>query len=153
MFPITPRVRFLQLLQVVNNLPLLVAADTSGTPPLDLSKAVKLKELLFRCGKLNLPRITMALQTVQSKNLQQITINPYGTFVNPIGATDPQEWQDLDRLLVQFWTSHSIRPKIVYQAGKGLNDLVPSLLPELMGRGAVYLVEDNCVVPFNVAWG
>jgi hypothetical protein len=95
----------------------------------------------------------MALQTVQSKNLQQITINPYGTFVNPIGATDPQEWQDLDRLLVRFWISHSIRPKIVYQAETGLNDLAPSLLPELMGRGAVDLVEDNCVVPFNVAWG
>jgi hypothetical protein len=148
-----PRVRFLQLLRAVNDLPLLVAADTSGTPPLDLSKVVKLKELWFRCGTLNLPRITMALQTVQSRNLQQITINPYGTFVNLIGATDPQEWQDLDHLLVRFWTSHSIRPKIVYQAGKGLNDLVPSLLPELMGRGAVDLVEDNCVVPFSVAWG
>jgi hypothetical protein len=86
----------------------------------------------------------MTLETVQSKDLRQITIHSYGTFASLIGEAARQEWRNLDRLLVQFWTSRSIRPKIVYREGKGLNDLVPSLLPELTGRGAVDLVEDNC---------
>ena len=60
----------------------------------------------------------MALQTVQSKNLQQITINPYDIFASRIGKEARQELQELDRLLVQFWTSHSIRPR-VSSTGRG----------------------------------
>ena len=55
-----------------------------------------------------------------------------------------QEWQDLDRLLVQFWTSHSIRPRIAYEAesvGSALGALLPSLLPELTSRGVVDFIE------------
>ena len=61
-----------------------------------------------------------------------------------IGGTVRQEWEDLDRLLVQFWTACSIRPKFMYVAEEGeddLRDLAPSLLPELTRRGAVDLVE------------
>jgi hypothetical protein len=56
----------------------------------------------------------MALQTVESKNLQQITIH-YPTILTGTieeAVHQAQEWQELDRLLVQFWTSRSIRPKI-----------------------------------------
>jgi hypothetical protein len=88
----------------------------------------------------------MALQTVQSKNLQQITINPYGIFASRIEEEARQELQELDRLLVQFWTSHSIRPRIKYGAGKAGDDdleaLAPSLLPELTRRGAVDLIKE-----------
>jgi hypothetical protein len=116
-----------------------------GTPvtPLDLSKATKLKDLLFRCGESNVQQVTMALQTVQSKHLQRITIHPRAASVRLSAEPAPQEWQDLDILLVQFWTSHSIRPKIMYDPGKGVNDirgLAPSLLPELARRGAIDLV-------------
>jgi hypothetical protein len=82
----------------------------------------------------------MALQTVQSEHLQQITIHPYTTFADLTEESARQEWQDLDRLLVQFWTLRSIRLQIKYEVGKGGNDLrafAPSLLPELTRRGLV----------------
>ena len=120
----------------------LAAVVMSEKPPLDLSKATKLKSLLFRCVDPSIQRITMTLETVQSKDLRQITIHPYGTFSGLIGETARQEWQDLDRLLVQLWTSHSIRPKIVYEMGRGGNNLAPSLLPELTRRGVVDLVDE-----------
>ena len=90
----------------------------------------------------------MALRSIQSKNLQQITatIHPIGGFGSPIEDTVRQEWQDLDHLLVEFWTSRSIRPKFRYDAGRGENGfrgLAPSLLPELTRRGLVDLVERN----------
>jgi hypothetical protein len=147
---------------VVRTLPLLVDIAKSGAPPLDLSRATNLKDLSFTCGGSDIQRVTMALQTVQSKNLQQITIypcktfgdlqqiytHPYGTPGNPVDEAVLQQWQDLDRLLVQFWTSHSIRPKITYEVGKGQKDwgaLVPRLLPELTRRGLYDLVE-------NIPW-
>jgi hypothetical protein len=146
-FIVKPQVRFLQLLQVVNNLQLLVDADTSGKPPLDLSKASKLKELSFRLGGLDVQRITMALQTVQSEHLQQITIHSCGNFANPVEEAVRQAWQDLDRMLVQFWTSHSIRPKITHDAGKGQDYWgvsVSRLLPVLTWRGLVDVVASQC---------
>jgi len=88
----------------------------------------------------------MVLQTVESKGLRQITIHSHTVFANPIEETVHKEWQDLDRLLLQFWTSRSIRPRIMYEKGKGgtdLRDFAPSLLPELTKGGAVDLVEFN----------
>jgi hypothetical protein len=127
-------------------LTVLVDVGMFGTPPLDLSEATKLKDLSLRFGGPNVQRITMALQTVRSKSLQRIAIRPlYITSESLGGETVRQEWQDLDRLLVRFWTSHSIRPKIVYGAGKGesgLRDLAPGLLPELTRRGVVDLVKE-----------
>jgi hypothetical protein len=117
-----------------------------GAPPLDLSKVNKLEDLSFRCGGWNIQQITTALQTVQSKYLQQVTIHPGAAFANQIVETVHQEWQDLDRLLVQFWNSHSIRPKFTYEAdteGDDLRAFAPSLLPELTRRGLVDLVEDQ----------
>jgi hypothetical protein len=118
-----------------------VAVVTSERPPLDLSKATKLKKLSFRCGDPDVQRITMTLETVQSKDLRQIAIHSYGTFATLIGETARQAWRNLDRLLVQFWTSHSIRPNIVHEMGKGGRDLASSLLPELTRSGVVDLVE------------
>ena len=100
----------------------------------------------------------MALQTIQSKNLQRITTSPYAALTNlPDISTHPQltfrtvvwetvrrEWQDLDRPLVQLWTSHSVRPRITYEVGRIGNYLgafLPSLLPVLTRRGLVDLVE------------
>ena len=124
----------------------LVDVGMSGTPPLDFSEATKLKDLSLRFGGPSVQRITVALQTVRSKNLRRIVIRPlYITPESLGGEMVRQEWEDLDRLLVGFWTSHSIRPKIVYGAGKresGLRDLAPGLLPELTRRGAVDLVKE-----------
>ena len=87
----------------------------------------------------------MALQTVDSKNLRWITVRPDAdTFVRTIKEPVRHQWQDLDQLLVRFWTSHSIRPIITYGAGarrKDMRDYASSLLPELSRRGLVDLVE------------
>ena len=83
----------------------------------------------------------MTLQTAQSINLRQITIRSSTTTGKPIVESAYQGWQDLDRLLLQFWTSHSIRPKIVGEGGYILGHLVQRLFPELTRRGIVDLVE------------
>jgi len=89
--------------------------------------------------------VTEALQTIKSKNLQRITVRPVpGAFLHTIEEPVRQQWHDLDRLLVQFWASHSIRPKVTYEAGmrkKDIRDYTPTLLPELTKRGLVDLVE------------
>jgi hypothetical protein len=111
-------------------LPLVVDVVMPGTPRLDLSKATKLKSLSFQCGAGTVRWITAALKTVRSKHLQQIVIHPYGTLVDPVEERILREWQDLDRLLAQFWTTHSIRLEIVYEVRDGRR-----LLPELARRG------------------
>ena len=91
---------------------------------------------------MNVQWISMALKSVKSKNLQHITIHP--VIANTIEESVYQEWHDLDQLLVQFWTTHSIRPCLAYKMGKGgknLRDYAAGLLPELTGRGLVDLVE------------
>ena len=137
---------FLQLLRSVGISPLLVDVGTSrGQPSLDLSKATKLKYLTVFCRGLKIQQTVMVLQTVESKTLRRITIHPYA--VTPQGLIEgavQQEWQDLDRLLVKFWTSRSVRSQLVYgrdQGGNYLRDHAPSLVPELTSRGLVDLVE------------
>ena len=88
--------------------------------------------------------ITVALQTVKSKNLRQITIHSPLTIPDPAGKVVRREWQDLDHLLVQFWTSNSIRSQVMYEPEEGRKDITDhasSLLPELTRRGLVDLVE------------
>jgi len=109
---------------------------------LDLSIAAKLKYLGFLRKGSSVRWISTTLQTVKSKSFQRISIFQF----DPITVEESvcQEWRDLDRLLVRFWTSHSIRPQVVYIAWPGQKDLkdhAPSLLPELTRRGLVDLVE------------
>jgi hypothetical protein len=132
--------------------------DISAMPTLDLFKAAKLGDLSFRRDgpkfqslvrfrAPSLQRITVALQTVQSRLLRQIAVQQSGVSIDPVEEMALQEWQGLESTLAQSWASHSIHPKIVYQVGKeggDLRALAPSLLPELMRRGLVDLVEDQC---------
>ena len=85
-----------------------------------------------------------ALRTIESKDLRQITIHLNTPPGLKNSTLDQQDWRDLDQLLVQFWTSHSIRPQLVYSPnseGRDTRDSVPNLLPELTERGLVDLVE------------
>jgi len=85
----------------------------------------------------------MTLQTAESINLEQITIRSPTAFKKQIVESSYQEWQDLDRLLLRFWTSRSVRPKIWFKDGKegcDMKYLMPRLLPELSRRGVVDLV-------------
>lgn len=114
---------------------------------LNLSKATKLRDLMFHCKISDVRWIIAALQTINSKDLHQITIHTYAAALYAATDTDRitavyREWQDLDQMLVQFWTTHSIRPQLAYSGigGRDMRDRVPSLLPELTGRGLVDLV-------------
>jgi len=108
---------------------------------LDLSKLTRLK-VVWMSGP-SIRWIITTLQTAESTNLRQIIIQ----ISAPLGASTElfyREWQDLDRLLLEFWTLRSVRPRIEYMAEKAgceLRELAPRLLPELTGRGAVNLVE------------
>ena len=119
---------------------------------LDLSEATKFGHLEFRWGSSNVQRITAALQIIKSKTLQHISLH-LGT-VDTIGDAVFQEWQDLDRLLVQFWTLHPIHLQVTYEMGEGdLRDHLPGLLPELTRRGLVDLVEATDVTePCIIGW-
>ena len=55
-------------------------------------------------------------------------------------------WSDLDRLLVGFWESRSIRPKVMCPQPRTedegrVGDLAEYLLPELTRRGIMDIVE------------
>lgn len=69
-------------------------------------------------------RIAVALQTIKSEDPQEITLRVNTlTFRNPVGETVYQEWTYLDRLLVQFPTSRSVRPKVVYEMNRDEEDI------------------------------
>ena len=142
-FLITFKVSSLQSRFLVDTSPLFL--DLSIATSFDLSTATKLKHLVFQCARPNVQWVTTALQSVKSKGLERITVRPDAdTFVRTIKEPVHQQWHDLDRQLVDFWTSHSIRPKVTYEAGarrKDMRDCTQSLLPELTRRGLVDLVE------------
>ena len=86
------------------------------------------------------------IKTIKSKNLQQIAIFSYER--TPLSAQIKEavdrEWQDLDHLLVQLWTSHSVRLKIMYRREEGEDEargLAQRLLPELTRRGVIDVAE------------
>jgi hypothetical protein len=83
------------------------------------------------------------------QDLQEISIYLPDSVTNGVGADNGRiivgedfgEWLDLDRLLVQFWESSSIRPKVICM---GLMDTEDSigyqfLLPEITKRGIIDL--------------
>ena len=83
--------------------------------------------------------IAATIRTTKSKDLRQINVYMYLNCTNSIGQMVRQELRDLDCLLVQLWTSHSIRPKITFTkfwGGNDPGDVLPSLLPELTSRVA-----------------
>ena len=51
------------------------------------------------------------------------------------------QWSDLDRLLVQLWELRSIRPKFIHKKGWDSRDRIGCLMPEVMGRGTIDLVD------------
>ena len=115
---------------------------------MDLSKATKLKDVVFRPGMRRVEWVVKALQTItpKSQDLRQLIIDiPHDYTLSGLGDNDEEavgepvhgQWPDLDRLLIQFWESHSIRPKVVFTAGHGVEDFIGSLLPEITKRGIV----------------
>jgi hypothetical protein len=104
----------------------------------------------------------MALRTITPKHrdLRQFSIFvPHGLIHGltiagagaDVGQTtgEPvrEEWSNLDRLLVRFWESHSIRPKVVCtreaEGGRDPMDCVGRLLVEIVEGGIIDRVESS----------
>ena len=121
--------------------------------PIDLLKATRLKGVVFQPRSWRVEWIATTLQTITPKHrdLRQISIRvaPYTPIVIPgpgpnggliIGEPIRGWCLGLDRLLVQFWTSRSIRPKVMC-TGKVMQGYIERLLPEITRRGIIDLVE------------
>ena len=119
-----------------------MSVDAFGIPSLDLSEATKLKDLEFHCCR-STQWVTTMVRTAKSGSLQKIAVISSAATAIRIEEEVYWEWQDLDHLLLQLWTSRSIRPKVVYKRGRredGTGDVVSRLLPELTKRGVVEVV-------------
>ena len=132
---------------------LMFTGDSMGSP-IDLSKATRLRDVHFDGGDLNAHWIIMALQTITSRHrdLRRITLYVCGYTFSDAGAhvrdmfgeTLYKQWLDLDRLLLQLWELHSVRPKVTYGVvpenhEKDVIDCVSYLLPETTKKGIVDL--------------
>ena len=120
---------------------------------IDLSKAVALKEVAFHPKLTIIEWVTRMLQTItpEHRDLRQITIflPPSLTSIDiganirhSLGEVTSGWWSDLDHLLVQFWDSHLIRPRVGWHAGEGgrganTEYCISCLFPEITKRGIV----------------
>ena len=126
---------------------------------IDLSKAARLRDVVFLCGRRAAGWATIALRTITSdhRNLRQITISvpemTYGlaltcvdlaTVRNALGEVGYRHWLELDHVLAQLWESHSIRPKVLHFVPPkdeiGPKSCVDMVLPEVTRRGIADLV-------------
>ena len=130
----------------------LFLGESLALAPIDLSKATKLKDVVFRPNSRSVEWVVGTFRTITPKHqdLRQITIHmPYytvrtgrsGGIRHAIRKTNSGEWWDVDSLLVQFWESRSIRPKVICTTKQGMEDSIGRLLPEITGRGIIDLVE------------
>jgi hypothetical protein len=140
-----------------DNLPLFLVQPKS--PPIGLSKATKLKNVVFHLLSQSVEWVTAILKTIpKHRDLPEVSIHlPFnvvttgdgGNAIEVIGETNLGEWLDLDRLLVQFWESSSIRPRVVrpMRMGRVRSTMYcvgyQSLLPEITKRGIIDLVGDR----------
>jgi len=139
---------------------LLLSSDRLGPASIDLSEgsinlsgATRLKDLAFRYQSHEIGWIAEALGTItpQHGDLRRISIYlPFRLTVGinvreSVGEAIVRQWLDLDRLLVQFWESHSIRSRIgcmrLWEKRRNVEYYVGCLLPEAAKRGVVDLVE------------
>ena len=129
--------------------------------PVDLSRATRLKDVTFTVNDISqtVTWITTGLRTIplEHRDLRRISIcGPYHSINfrrtagigQSIGEAIPemirQQWSELDSLLVQFWESHSIRPRVAWGSSawnrQDQMDVIEYLLPEAARREIVDLV-------------
>ena len=147
-------------LRWLRHLPKPPFTDQDTSVLIDLHKATKLRQVMFRCGPLNYGCgwVIASLKTITTnhQDLQQISIQlPYcprrGRHCRTIierGKTlrNGMQWSDLDSLLVQFWESRSIRLRVVcFWTSDGIRarDWAVYLLPEATKREEIAQLLDE----------
>ena len=115
---------------------LLPSLDELESAPIDLSESTRLKDVVFRTESPSIEWATTALETItpEHRDIRQISFD-----VPPdLTATDTEanQWLALDLLLVQFWESRSIRPKVTRlpKWEQEVGDHTRCLLPEVTKR-------------------
>jgi hypothetical protein len=125
---------------------------TGSLNPIDLSKATKLKELIFRMRpKLGPGEVVATLETLtpDHRDFRQVSIYLniphldalYFRFYLADGAYE--KWSELDCLLVQFWELRSIRATVAPQGTQADNDWIECLFPKITARGIIDLAEEH----------
>ena len=104
-----------------------------------------LGDVTFQVVSLSVDWLTRTLQTItpEHRELQEIAIClpsylavlPLATSVEQvIGEENLREWSGLDHILVQFWESGPVRPKVMRVVSEGggwqRGDCIRSMLPE-----------------------
>ena len=142
-------------LHYTNNL--LLSLDKLGTTPVDLSRAMRLRDMTFWINSLGPEWATIALRTITSnhQDLRQISIYAVhfsnlvklgvGINIREAEKRTIGQWLELDQLLAQLWELNSTPPKIVCRAlswkEKNVRDLMGRLLPEATVGGTVNLFD------------
>ena len=117
----------------------------------NLSKAKKLRDVVFQPKSLTVEWISLALQAVTSehRDLRRISVDvPYHLAHlhidedprRALGEGVLEEWLNLDRILVHLRESFSIRTDVIWTRGRSegdLGDYVGCLFPEMTRRGMV----------------
>ena len=128
-------------------------AAGSGPALIDLSKATKLRCIVFQPVSLTVTWVIAALRTItpEHRDLRQISVHVPGYIAlvdasagleQAVGKAVYRQWLDLDRLLVQLWESRSIRPKLVPGLPmENRKQNIACLFPEMTKRGVIDLAE------------
>ena len=139
----TKRMRFHSLLRVLPRLTLSVEGNTRHS--LDLSSALNLKSVVFRCGmpSLNVDWITIAVESIKSSHVKEMTLYMPGNLTTR-GNVDAQlpdavytQWLDLDKVFVEYLTARSFKLKVVTSPGTDKDTFegyVERLLPNLFEK-------------------
>jgi len=115
--------------------------------------ARRLKDVIFYLGSPDVGWITTALQTItpEHRDLRQITFKVPNSLTFNVSTDDGEiieevihgQWLDLDRLLIQFLESSSVRPRVMRVVSKGgsgdTKDHIGCLLPGLTKKGVIDL--------------
>ena len=123
-------------------------AAGSVSAPLDLSKATKLRDAVFRPGTLHVGWISLILQAITSKHrdLRRISVGlplflhhlrDDQDLIQIVGEGFLGQWWDLDRILVRLWESFSIRPNVMGRLEGSQGDYLVRALPETAKRGMI----------------
>lgn len=126
-----------------------------GRPPttsIDLSKAIKLKEVAFRFNRLHVIWVTESLKTITTEHndLQQISIyipfcldKFFGRLAARASGTH-QQWKELDKVLVQLWESRAIHAKVICNAKErrreDMCEFIEGRLPEMRRKRGIQVV-------------
>jgi hypothetical protein len=121
----------------------LFAPGSFSAPPVNFSKATKLKEIMFKFHRRHTAWVVSTLKTITSdhRDLQHILIYFPFSARDMVDEDTYNQWRDLDRILVQLWESHAIRVNPIFDAGEekreGVSEWVGALLPEANKRGMI----------------